>query len=229
MTKYVVSGDGAAGSQVTRGLVGLYDTNTLPTVKPSHCAILALLCMLPILYKVWLRPNPKIFLPASLYVMMCSFMCLYHVHEKAILMVTIPLSLIGLDSTTHAKLAFRFNVVANCSLLPLLPNMQETPIKLVLLLIHSVVLYVVLHTELKIYQDANNIVQSGLGTTKLQWFYISGFAVIQMVYSVIQPVFFPKYEFLPLMMFSVYSAFGFMYCWYKCYRLVLETINIVFN
>ena len=214
---------------MTRGLVGQYVPNTLPAVQPKHCAVLTLLFMLPILYKVWMRPNPKIFLPASLYVMMCTFMMGYHVHEKAILMVTIPLCLISLDSTTHAKIAFRFNMVANCSLLPLLPNMQETPIKLVLLLIHSIVLYVVLHTELKIYQDANNFVQSGLGISRMQWLYLSGFAFIQMVYSVIQPMFLPKYEFLPLMMFSVYSAFGFLYCWWKCYRLVLETINIVFS
>lgn len=216
-------------SQVTRGLVGEYVTTTLPIIKPIHCLILSVLCMIPILYHIWRRPNSKIFLPAALYIMMCTFMMGYHVHEKAILMITIPLSLISLDSTTHAKISFIFNIIANCSLLPLLPNMQETPIKIVLVMMHGIVLYVVLNTELKVYQTVNMFEKSGLNISKIQWLYLSGFIGLQLFYSIIQPIFLPKWQFLPLMLFSVYSAFGCLYCWWKCYQLFFHTLDIVFN
>lgn len=81
---FVVSGGstGDAASQLTRGLVGQYTTTVLPSIQPIHTLILTLVCMFPSLYNIWKNPNAKLFLPASIHVMMCSFMCGYHIHEK---------------------------------------------------------------------------------------------------------------------------------------------------
>jgi len=219
-------------SEVTRGLVGEYTTSTLPAIQPLHCFLLTLLSMAPVLYAVWRRPNAKTFLPAALYVMMCSFMCGYHVHEKAILMVSIPLCLVSLDSTAHAHLSLFLNLTANASLLPLLPNMQETPIKLALLCMHCILLYVVLNTELKVYQSLHHFKQSGLNlnlSLNPTSLYLFGFVALQLFYSVLQPLLLPRYQFAPLMLFSVYSAAGCLYAWFKCYRLFFETMNIVYS
>ena len=67
----------------------------------------------------------------------------------------------------------------------------------------------------------------GLRFNKYELIYMSITIFIQLFYSIIQPILFKKYQFLPLIMFSVYCAIGFIYFWYKLYLTFYEYYNLV--
>ena len=65
-----------------------------------------------------------------------------------------------------------------------------------------------------------------LGTlTKL---YCVGWTFVILFHSIIQPTFFKKWEFLPLMFYSVYGGIGCIICWFKCYQLYVESEKSIF-
>ena len=53
----------------------------------------------------------------------------YHVHEKAILMVTVHMALAAADSQWNARQYFVLSTVGHVALMPLLFTEQEYPIK----------------------------------------------------------------------------------------------------
>eukprot|EP00842_Homolaphlyctis_polyrhiza_P000794 jgi/Hompol1/1715/HPOL_000254-RA len=93
----------------------------------------------PILFKLWFEPTPKKFLDAVILCGFGSYMFGWHVHEKAILMVLIPLSVVAANSHNHFR---TFAVVAASgyfSLMPLLFEPQELPTKALILCIYCIV------------------------------------------------------------------------------------------
>ena len=74
--------------------------------------------------------------------MICSFMLGYHVHEKAVLMIIIPLSFAACDSTMDARLYLLLGWIGNVSLLPLLFTADLDAIKPALMLSHATFAYV---------------------------------------------------------------------------------------
>lgn len=114
------------------GLVQVTSFAVLPSVTPAACLVLALLAMLPCLLTLWRQPHPRLFLPAIYYAALCSFMFGYHVHEKAILTVTIPGALILLHRNHHrsdASTYFMLSTTGHVALMPLLFTAPEYPIK----------------------------------------------------------------------------------------------------
>jgi alpha-1,3-glucosyltransferase len=107
-------------ASMTRGLVGDVEHVVLPTIKPIVTLVSTVLTMLPVLGSVFKDPYPKTFLPALNYVMMCSFMLGWHVHEKAILMLTIPLGLQALSSKFYLDFYTFIAMTGHFSLFPLL-------------------------------------------------------------------------------------------------------------
>lgn len=80
------------------------------------------------------RPDPAAFPAAVLYCTFCSFMLGYHVHEKAILMVAVPLGVLAAAGLMPAGCAAAgdylfLSTVGAYSLFPLLFEPQEYPIK----------------------------------------------------------------------------------------------------
>ena len=59
----------------------------------------------------------------------CSFICGYHVHEKAILMVILPLALAAARSFEDARTYLGLSITGHYALLPLLFTGNEYPIK----------------------------------------------------------------------------------------------------
>ena len=53
----------------------------------------------------------------------------YHVHEKAILMATVPMALAAADCEWDARQYFMLSTVGHVALMPLLYTEQEYPIK----------------------------------------------------------------------------------------------------
>ncbi len=121
----------------TGGLVQVTQFAVLPSPPPSFTLILVLLALLPCLFSLWRSPRPESFLPAAVYACLCSFFFGYHVHEKAILMVTIPMALVAADSKDRARQYFVMSTVGHVALMPLLFTEQEYPIKVGVLRCHG--------------------------------------------------------------------------------------------
>jgi alpha-1,3-glucosyltransferase len=106
----------------------------LPTVSPKGTLLATLAVYAPLVSLIWRRPEPRLF---PVYVALgnaAAFAAGWHVHEKAILGVTIPLLVAALQLKDGA-LAYRvavLDIVANFSLLPLLPRHEDLPLKWIL-------------------------------------------------------------------------------------------------
>lgn len=133
-------------NSVTRGLVGDTSFAVLPDISPRMTFVLTLAAqivshvyidrkdamansMKPALVKLFFRPTWDTFVGALTLCGYASFLFGWHVHEKAVLLVIIPFSLIALKDRRHLG-AFRpLAVSGHVSLFPLLFTAQEFPIK----------------------------------------------------------------------------------------------------
>lgn len=119
----------------TSGFAEVYESAVLWTVPPKATFGLTLLAYGPLLWKIWQAPDRQ---GLALYVALGSAIAFtfgWHVHEKAILMVTIPL-LAALPAKDRGELpdlrdaAVQLSTVATFSVMPLLPLKQpETVLK----------------------------------------------------------------------------------------------------
>lgn len=139
--------DRSAVNSVTRGLVGNSSFAVLPDVPPVVCFFLTLgfqivripLLLLnlntkdmqPFLIRLLIKPTWEAFIGAVTLCGYASFLFGWHVHEKAILIVIIPFSLIALRDRRYFG-AFRpLAVAGHVSLFPLLFTAAEFPVKTV--------------------------------------------------------------------------------------------------
>lgn len=140
--------DSSAVQSVTRGLVGDTAFAVLPNITPRMTFILTLAAQIvsssqfepvnttnadrfsqPALVKLFLRPTWSNFVATTTLCAYASFLFGWHVHEKAILLVIIPFSLIALNDRRHLG-AFRpLAVAGHVSLFPLLFTASEFPVK----------------------------------------------------------------------------------------------------
>ena len=86
---FSVNTSGVASS--SRGLVGDTSFAVLPNVKPMHTFLITIIFQGVFLVKLWRTPTYKSFLTALTLCGYTSFMFGWHVHEKAILLVLVPL------------------------------------------------------------------------------------------------------------------------------------------
>lgn len=138
-----------------------------------------------------------------------SFLFSWHVHEKAILLVIIPFSLIALTDRRHLS-AFRPLIVAgHVSLFPLLFTPAEFPIKTIYT-VFWLVLFLIAFDRLA---PASN---------KPRVFLLDRFSTIYIAISIPliaytslfhQIIFGKRLEFLPLMFTSSYAAIGVVGSW----------------
>mmetsp|Transcript_48015 Transcript_48015/g.153214 ORF Transcript_48015/g.153214 Transcript_48015/m.153214 type:complete len:530 (-) Transcript_48015:117-1706(-) len=146
---------GQRGQSSTAGMAEVYESSVLWTVPPKATFALTALAYLPLLAAVWRQTRPPA--PSSgggaepsapqrrgafaLYVALGSavaFSLGWHVHEKAILMVTIPLLVAAARSGSRelAAATAALSAVATFSVLPLLPHRpKETCLKWLLLVL----------------------------------------------------------------------------------------------
>ncbi|ONK71805.1 uncharacterized protein A4U43_C04F12580 [Asparagus officinalis] len=207
----------------TGGLVG--DSSpfaVLPQVTPIITFLLVVLAMAPCLVKAFLKPQPRSIIRWVAYAYTCGFMFGWHVHEKASLHFTIPLGIIALNSLEDARHYFLLSIVSCYSMFPLLFEPQEYPIKLLLLVIHSTLMWAgfslyfskkTAHesTTKTISKDSDqeNILIGWVG-----FCYLFGLVFIEIWGQILHPYLFgSKLQFLPLMLISVYCAIGMMYSW----------------
>ena len=119
-----------AVNSVTRGLVGDSSFAVLPDIPPRTTFILTLVFQLIPLVKLFIKPTWELFVGAVTLCGYASFLFGWHVHEKAILLVIIPFSLLALKDRRYLG-AFRpLAVAGHVSLFPLLFTAAEFPIKI---------------------------------------------------------------------------------------------------
>ncbi|XP_015066006.1 probable dolichyl pyrophosphate Glc1Man9GlcNAc2 alpha-1,3-glucosyltransferase [Solanum pennellii] len=205
----------------TGGLVG--DSSpfaVLPRVTPMVTFSIVLLAIAPCLIKAWKDPQPRMITRWIAYAYTCGFMFGWHVHEKASLHFVIPLAIISLKSVEDAKHYFYLSIVSCYSLFPLLFEAQEYPIKVLLLLLHATLMWIAFSSHFTTTnRKAAESEQTRYNKTRfiVGWFgklYLLGLVAVEIYGQFVHPIIFAeRLPFMPLMMISIYCAFGMMYSW----------------
>jgi alpha-1,3-glucosyltransferase len=198
-----------AVNSVTRGLVGDSSFAVLPDIVPLTCFLLTLGTQIPVLLRLLYKPTWETFVGAVTLCGYASFLFGWHVHEKAILLVIIPFSLVALRDRRYFG-AFRpLAVAGHVSLFPLLFTAAEFPIKIVYT-IFWLVLFLLTFDRL------------APASSERRLFLLDRFSILYIALSI--PliaycslfhgiIFGSRYEFLPLMFISSYSAIGVVSSW----------------
>ncbi|KAG6837534.1 hypothetical protein H0H93_007715 [Arthromyces matolae] len=107
----------AGVASASRGLVGDTVFAVLPTIKPIW------------LIKLWFTPTYKSFLTALTLCGYTSFLFGWHVHEKAVLLVLVPLSLLAAERHAYFRTFILASVAGVFSLFPLIFTPGESAVK----------------------------------------------------------------------------------------------------
>lgn len=122
---------------MTGGLVQDISHTVLPNITPLTTLVLTLASITPGLVKLWLSPHSMpSFLRCLVVCAWSSFMFGWHVHEKAVLLVVVPLALLACLTRHEARLYLLVVITGHFSLFPLLFQARELPTKLLLHLCH---------------------------------------------------------------------------------------------
>lgn len=198
-------------TSVTRGLVGDTSFAILPEVTKEHTFILTFLFQLVPLIKVWRKPGCwDTFVGAITLCGYSSFLFGWHVHEKAILLIIIPFSLIALKDRRYFS-AFRpLAVAGHVSLFPLLFTAAEFPLKTVYTILWLVLFLFVFDQVAPVSERPRIFVFD-----RLSLLYLT-ISIPLIVYCSLghQLIFgWDRLQFLPLMFMSSYSALGVVGSW----------------
>ncbi|KAG0647783.1 Asparagine-linked glycosylation 8 ame [Hyphodiscus hymeniophilus] len=196
-------------NSVTRGLVGDTSFAVLPEITPRTTFLLTLFFQVIPLIKLFFDPTWDTFIGAVTLCGYASFLFGWHVHEKAILLVIIPFSLIALKDRRYLG-AFRpLAVAGHVSLFPLLFTAAEFPIKIVYT-IFWLVLFLLAFDRLAPASNRSRIFLFD----RFSLLYITISIPLILYCSLIHQATFGKtLEFLPLMFTSSYSAVGVVGSW----------------
>ena len=151
----------------------------------------------------------------------------WHVHEKAILMTILPLSLLACDRVSDTSLFLWISIIGYYSLFPLLFRPEETLIKILLYLIYFILVYVILKSYHNEQQHKRRIAFHSFFQYDLEVLYLIGLAPLYVFTSLICPLFLARFQFLPLFCTSVYCSIGMCYAWWLCYRANYYRIAIL--
>lgn len=116
---------------VTRGILGDTHFDVLPQISAGHCFLLTLVFTLLLCTRLWTRPAYGTFVESIALFGLTSFLFGFHVHEKAILIALLPLTLLSACSYTMMRKTLILSVAGVVGLFPLLFEAQELPIKIV--------------------------------------------------------------------------------------------------
>lgn len=116
---------------VTRGILGDTYFDVLPHITAGHCFLLTLVCTLVLCTRLWSRPTYGTFVESIALFGLTSFLFGFHVHEKAVLIALLPLTLLSNCSYTMMRKTLVLSAAGVVGLFPLLFQASEVPIKIV--------------------------------------------------------------------------------------------------
>lgn len=138
----------------------------------------------------------------------------WHVHEKAILLAVLPMSLLSVGKAGDASIFLILTTTGHYSLFPLLFTAPELPIKILLMLLFTIYSISSLKTLFRKEKPLFNWMET---------FYLLGLGPLEVFCEFVFPFTSWKltYSFIPLFLTSVYCAVGITYAWIKLYVSVL--------
>ncbi|KAJ3800444.1 glycosyltransferase family 57 protein [Lentinula aff. detonsa] len=206
----------AGVASTSRGLVGDTVFAVLPNVKPLHTFTITLALQSIILIKLWFHPTYKSFLTALTLCGYSSYLFGWHVHEKAVLLILIPLSLLAAERHAYFRTFVIATVAGIFSLFPLLFTPAESNIGVLYSILWFALSYLPLSK--RVYEFPKSL--SYVILDVLEKTYLGGFVFLQ-IFVAAFPVVASwnsrrdenhnsenSMEFLPLMVTSVYCAVG---------------------
>ncbi|XP_060682201.1 probable dolichyl pyrophosphate Glc1Man9GlcNAc2 alpha-1,3-glucosyltransferase [Hemiscyllium ocellatum] len=202
-------------ASMTGGLVQEFQHAVLPSVSPFATLVCTLLSIMPAVLQLWLRPRgPRGFLQCLILCALGSFMFGWHVHEKAILIAILPLSLLAVENTKDAGTYLILATTGHFSLFPLLFTGPEMPIKIGLMLLFTIYSFSALQALFRRERSLTNLPES---------IYLSGLIPLEVICEIIYPLtaWQQRFPFVPLLLISVYCSLGITYSWIKLYISVL--------
>ncbi|KAK3747080.1 hypothetical protein RRG08_046467 [Elysia crispata] len=232
----LLQAEAVPAASMTGGMVQEYSHVVLPSIAPLVTMILTALGMVPALYMLWELKSPLAFVRAIILCAFTSFLFGWHVHEKAILMIIIPLTLLVKYSREDAKLFLILSTTGYFSLFPLLFTPFENLLKVLLFLQATIFSFLAIKSlfsdKVKETSSPTAFLAQSLDTLRLPLLslvesaYLWGLAALGIFNSglplrLFGSDLFTRLPFLPLLLTSVYCAVGVVYCWLQFYRLFL--------
>ncbi|KAH9977985.1 glycosyltransferase family 57 protein [Lactifluus volemus] len=202
-------------SSSSRGLVGDTSFAILPNVKPIHTFLITIAFQMVFLVKLWKTATYKSFLTALTLCGYTSFMFGWHVHEKAVLLVLVPLSLLAAENYAYFRTFMIASTAGIASLFPLLFTPTEQIIEVVYSILWAIVVFGPLQRQL--YEFPRSFPAVVVGS--LETIYLWGFLLLEITVT-LSPMLArviardsEKWEFLPLMLTSLYCSLGLIWAY----------------
>ncbi|XP_077914722.1 dolichyl pyrophosphate Glc1Man9GlcNAc2 alpha-1,3-glucosyltransferase isoform X6 [Halichoerus grypus] len=158
--------------------------------------------------------GPRGFLRCLILCALSSFLFGWHVHEKAILLAVLPMSLLSVGKAGDASIFLILTTTGHYSLFPLLFTAPELPIKILLMLLFTIYSISSLKTLFRKEKPLFNWMET---------FYLLGLGPLEVFCEFVFPFtsWKLKYPFIPLLLTSVYCAVGITHAWFRLYVSVL--------
>ncbi|KAJ2743718.1 glycosyl transferase [Coemansia sp. BCRC 34301] len=194
----------------TRGRVGDTSFAVLPDIPPIATFVATLLAQIPACV-VLVRDGKKRcgsqrFIQAVVLCAYASYMFGWHVHEKAIILILVPLGLLTAAPTQRTLRMFAvLSTAGYYSLFPLLFGAQELPIKAAVLLAWDLCALALLKSDRGI--------SAWRCLTSAERAYVLGHVPLFVATELLPSHAFGRLQFLPLALVSVYTALGVAYSW----------------
>jgi len=167
----------AGVTSTSRGLVGDTVFAVLPNIKPIHTFVITIAFQSVVLIKLWLSPTYKSFLTALTLCGYTSFLFGWHVHEKAVLLILVPLSLLAAERHAYFRTFILCSVSGVFSLFPLLFTPAESFVEIGYSIIWIILVYVPLSR--RVYEFPKSIPYVIIDT--LEKIYLAGFPLLQLL------------------------------------------------
>uniref|UniRef100_A0A060T0W9 Alpha-1,3-glucosyltransferase n=1 Tax=Blastobotrys adeninivorans TaxID=409370 RepID=A0A060T0W9_BLAAD len=192
----------------TRGLVGDVAFALLPEVTPKLTFFLTLFYQVLALVPVLVQPTHDRFLASMTLCGFASYLFGWHVHEKAILLVIFPFSFLALHDRRLLSSFVPLTVAGYISLFPLIFTSGELIIKSLYTFVWFVMIFLSFNHLVKV----SSIKRRVFLMDRAILIYLVGFAPLLAFTSAVKYVL-PRYEFLDLMLISVYCSIGIIGSW----------------
>ncbi|CAF0770941.1 unnamed protein product [Adineta ricciae] len=202
---------------MTSGLVQDIEHQVLPSITPGMTFILTFIFMIPSLIRLFFRCSKRTFLETIILCALTSFLFGWHVHEKAILISIIPLSLLAFDSREHARYFLLLSTFGGFSLFPLIFTGPEIPIKIGLFVAYTAFLF---YTLGEIHGDRGATFCLPL-LNRLETFSVVLLIPLCLYCECLHTVLHIDrlLPFLPLLLISIYCSIFIVYCWIRLHTI----------
>uniref|UniRef100_A0AAQ4RSI4 Alpha-1,3-glucosyltransferase n=1 Tax=Gasterosteus aculeatus aculeatus TaxID=481459 RepID=A0AAQ4RSI4_GASAC len=189
----------------------------LGAIVTSVCALsFGPFVAMPALLSLWGGPRgPRAFLRVLLICSLGSFLFGWHVHEKAVLLAILPLSILAVQNREDAGTFLVLTTTGHYSLFPLLFTPAEFPIKVLLMLMFTIYSFTALR---KLHSGPGRLLRP------LEYAYLLGLNAVAITCEVALPLspWQQTLPFLPLLVTSVYCSVGVCHSFLRLYVSLLR-------